>query len=104
MRVLLPTLGSYGDVHPFVGLGVTLKRRGHEVIVIASSAFERLVLGAGLGFAPRGNNVDSRTIAENPDLWHPRKGLMVVMDPVFGGIDDFYRAIRDHHRPGATAM
>ena len=29
MNVLITTLGSYGDVYPFVGLGVQLNRRGH---------------------------------------------------------------------------
>ncbi len=42
LNILLATVGSAGDVHPFVGLGVELKRRGHRVTLITSGAFETL--------------------------------------------------------------
>lgn len=39
-RILLTTLGSYGDVNPFVGLALGLKARGYDP-AIATSAFYR---------------------------------------------------------------
>ena len=36
MKVLLPTLGSAGDVHPFLAIGQTLRARGHVVEIITN--------------------------------------------------------------------
>jgi UDP:flavonoid glycosyltransferase YjiC (YdhE family) len=30
MRILVATLGSYGDVYPFIALATVLKKRGHD--------------------------------------------------------------------------
>ncbi|WP_107090912.1 MULTISPECIES: glycosyltransferase [unclassified Streptomyces] len=37
MRIVLPTIGSRGDVQPFAVLGVELKARGHEVVLAGRS-------------------------------------------------------------------
>lgn len=52
MRVLLLTLGSRGDIEPFVALGVGLKAAGHEVTLCAGRRFGELVLHHGLRHAP----------------------------------------------------
>ncbi|MEE2612516.1 MAG: glycosyltransferase, partial [Acidobacteriota bacterium] len=38
MRVLLIPVGSAGDVHPYVGLALALRGRGHDV-TLATSAY-----------------------------------------------------------------
>ena len=43
MRITLVTLGSTGDVRPYVLLGRELKKRGHDVTVATFSAFEEMV-------------------------------------------------------------
>lgn len=48
LRITLLTLGSRGDVEPYVGLGVALTRAGHQVTVAASAAFEGTIRGSGL--------------------------------------------------------
>lgn len=52
MRVTMTTLGSRGDVQPFVALGGEMKSRGHDVNVAAPAIYADLVHEAGLGFAP----------------------------------------------------
>lgn len=52
MRITLMTLGSTGDVRPFVMLGRELSARGHEVTIATFSAFEDVVRQAQLGFFP----------------------------------------------------
>ncbi|MDX2681872.1 glycosyltransferase [Streptomyces sp. NY05-11A] len=42
MRIVLLTIGSRGDVQPFVVLGVELKARGHEVVPAAGAEFRSL--------------------------------------------------------------
>lgn len=48
LRITLLTLGSRGDVEPYLGLGVALARAGHLVTVAAPAAFEALIRRAGL--------------------------------------------------------
>lgn len=52
MRIALTTLGSRGDVQPFVTLGHEMKRRGHAVRVAAPAAYRDLVTEAGLDCTP----------------------------------------------------
>ncbi|GIF42220.1 glycosyltransferase [Actinoplanes xinjiangensis] len=51
MKVLVLTLGTRGDVQPFVALAQHLRRRGHEVVVAAPHRFTELVAGHGVMFA-----------------------------------------------------
>lgn len=52
MRITLLTVGSRGDVQPFVALGIGLRGAGHDVRLATHPRYERLVTGAGLEFAP----------------------------------------------------
>ena len=54
MQVVIITLGSRGDVQPYVALGVGLKQAGHSVRLVTSSSFATSVEKAGLEFAPLG--------------------------------------------------
>ncbi|MGX1885249.1 glycosyltransferase [Streptomyces sp. NPDC055287] len=51
MKVSLQTFGTRGDVHPFVALGIGLRKRGHDVVVATSLDFKTMVEQAGLDFA-----------------------------------------------------
>jgi len=51
MRILLATIGSRGDVQPFVALGVGLRAAGHDVTVCTSTRFESFVNAHGLAYA-----------------------------------------------------
>lgn len=48
MRILIPLVGSRGDVQPGVALGAELERRGHTVVVGAPPNFVDFVGRAGL--------------------------------------------------------
>ena len=51
-RIVLATVGSPGDLHPFLAVGAELRARGHEIIVATSALYHGHVSGANLGFAP----------------------------------------------------
>src|SRR5690606_16343896 len=51
------TIGTHGDVQPFVALGVALRKRGHSVVVGSSANFEQFITGNGLEFHSLGENV-----------------------------------------------
>jgi rhamnosyltransferase subunit B len=97
LRVLLPTLGSAGDVHPVIALALSLQRRGHRATVLTNPLFQPLIEQLGLGFLPVGTIEDADRVMADPDLWHPRRGFGVVarriMLPAIGQI---YRLIETH--------
>lgn len=57
MKFVLLTLGTRGDVQPFVALGVGLKAAGYEVNVCAPSSFAPLVAQHGLTYAPMSDEI-----------------------------------------------
>jgi rhamnosyltransferase subunit B len=77
-HILLLPVGSHGDVHPAVGLGVRLLGRGHRVTCITNGHFEPLVRGAGLEFIATSTAEQYLQITQDPDLWHPRRALFAV--------------------------
>ncbi len=52
MNITIVTIGSRGDVHPCIALGVGLKSAGHQVRIATNSYFETLIRDRGLRFAP----------------------------------------------------
>ena len=52
MRITITTVGSRGDVQPYVALGLGLKEAGHEVRLATYAPFEDFVRGRGLGYYP----------------------------------------------------
>jgi len=79
LNVLLLPVGSAGDVHPFIGLGHELKRRGHDVTIITNSHFQDLVEEAGFPFVEHGTDEQFRQIISNPDIWKasPRSAQLI---------------------------
>jgi UDP:flavonoid glycosyltransferase YjiC (YdhE family) len=51
-RIVLSTLGSLGDLHPVMGLGLALQARGHDVVLATSEFYRDKIEGAGLRFRP----------------------------------------------------
>jgi UDP:flavonoid glycosyltransferase YjiC (YdhE family) len=52
MQIAIVTLGTRGDVQPYVALGLGLKRAGHQVTLVTHRLFEAFVAGYGLECAP----------------------------------------------------
>ena len=42
-RVLLATLGSYGDLYPYIAAGIGLRHLGHEVLIATSASYREKV-------------------------------------------------------------
>jgi rhamnosyltransferase subunit B len=80
--ILLCTIGSAGDVYPFIGLGLALRQRGYRVTLITSRFFETQARDAGLEFLGLGSAADYQAIIQNPDLWDPQKGFRVFAESV----------------------
>ncbi|MDC1142453.1 glycosyltransferase [Planctomycetota bacterium] len=105
MRILLLPMGSAGDVHPFIGIGVELQKRGHEVIALMNEHFKSATEKAGLRYVEFGTAEDFRRISDDPDLWHPKKALGVVFKKgVFPTLQPAMDLVAEHHKPGETVL
>lgn len=94
LKVLLPTIGSAGDVHPFLALGIALQGRGHRATILTNPLFQELIEGQGVGFLPVGTLDGARAAIADPDLWHPRKGFQVVAQrAILPAMAEVYRHI-----------
>jgi len=51
MRVAIHTLGTRGDVQPYLALALRLKELGHDVLIAAPSQFEAFIGTRGIAFA-----------------------------------------------------
>ena len=78
MRFAVVTLGSLGDVLPFLAIAKELVRRGHDVELLSNPRFEALVRQHGVRFYPIGSERDADRTEAHPDLWHPVRGLGVL--------------------------
>lgn len=78
LQVLLPTLGSAGDVHPFIALGLALQRRGHRATLITNPLFQPLIEQLGLGFAALGTIAEARAALADPHLFDRYRGFAVI--------------------------
>ncbi|HEX5068579.1 MAG TPA: glycosyltransferase [Vicinamibacterales bacterium] len=74
MRVVLASFGSFGDLHPHLGLGLALKAQGHQPVLAVTRAYLPLVEAAGLEgrpIRPDGDPTDHALVSR-------------VMDPMRG--------------------
>ncbi|TWT35849.1 MurG-like transferase [Posidoniimonas corsicana] len=105
MHFLLTALGSYGDVHPMIGLGAALVARGHEVEVVANPYFEQEIRTASLGFVPMGTQQQYHDMTRHPDLWRPRQSLpMIVREASLAFLREMHRELTARCRPGETVI
>jgi rhamnosyltransferase subunit B len=90
VKVVVTTIGSLGDVHPCIALGLELKRRGHEVVIATSDFYRQKIISTGLGFHSIG---PKHLSPEDPEL------LKSIMDPR-NGPESFIRKLLMPHMRG----
>ena len=90
VHVLVVTLGSAGDLFPFMRVARALREAGHRVTVLAPAMHEPWVRQGGLDFHPL--SADPAVLAD-PDLWHPRRGFAVIWRALRPGMADVRRHV-----------
>lgn len=104
MRFLMTPVGSSGDVHPYMGIGRRLRERGHTVVVMTAGKFEDVVVRAGLEFRETISAEEFDRVTRDPQLWHPRKGLVLVMSEVARWLRTAYDLVADAYEPGTVLV
>jgi len=105
VKILLIAIGSSGDVHPLIGIGVALRRRGHDVTVVASVHFEQQVKRASLGFIGVGTEEEYEAITSDPALMRPIHGTRRVIEYCcVRTIREVYDIVAAEYEPGRTVV
>lgn len=81
MKIVIPTIGTRGDVQPYIALALGLLQAGHAVTLVTHPCMRRLVKSYGVPFAPMGPDIDigeeAARIRANAPHW--MLGLQRVM-------------------------
>jgi UDP:flavonoid glycosyltransferase YjiC (YdhE family) len=110
MDLLLVTLGSAGDVHPFVGLGRALRGRGHRVSVLTYPAFADLIQSAGLDYLclPRPQRAPhsgaGRLFDSAVKVFDRRWRRLARRSTILPHLRPVYEGIARHAIPGETVV
>ena len=79
MHVILATMGTDGDVFPYIGLGAALHARGHRVTLAAPETYGDRAHALGIEFFPLVTAAEVGRMLADPDLWRPfRSGMMMA--------------------------
>ncbi|MGB7207605.1 MAG: nucleotide disphospho-sugar-binding domain-containing protein [Pyrinomonadaceae bacterium] len=81
-KIVLTTLGSLGDMHPKISIGLELKKRGHDVTIAAMEFYREKIGLTGLGFTAMRPNL-------NPD----DRGMMREMMDANTGTERILREV-----------
>lgn len=102
---IVVALGSAGDVHPNVGLALSVRRRGWNVLLIAPQVFQSLAQRVGLEFIGIGSEAEYMEALRDPDLWHPFRSYRFVANRLLlPAMRPVYEIIEAHAVPGQTVI
>jgi UDP:flavonoid glycosyltransferase YjiC (YdhE family) len=104
MRFLLATIGSAGDVYPFVAVGRRLAARGHDVAVLTHTAHGDLVRRGGLEFVDLDDAEPYRALYEHPWYRHPIRSNAVTTGFVVDSMRRQFEKVREWYVPGETVL
>jgi len=114
MNVLLTSIGTAGDIYPFVGLGIALRQRGHRVTLLINEHFKSLVTDNKLEFAALGSAeeyhkalVDSEEYQKSlrhPRFWKQLEGVKTLVQSICETMREQYDVVTKHYHPGDTVV
>jgi rhamnosyltransferase subunit B len=91
---LVITIGTTGDIHPFLRIARALQALGRKVTFITHRYHANLVQAAGLPFVGLGTDEDYLRIIADPDLWDPKKAFSALMANYRDLLEQIDEAIR----------
>src|SRR6185295_18868810 len=96
-KIVLATIGSLGDLHPMIALGLELKTRGHEITIAAMEFYREKVETSGFRFSPLRPHLDINDRELAREIMNARKGPEILIKEVIfpqlkGMFDDLMAA------------
>lgn len=93
-RYLVITVGTAGDIHPFLRIANALQALGRKVTFITHSYYENVVRDAGLPFIGVGTDEELLRVLRNPEIWDPKKGFSALLADYSTGLKQVLEAIK----------
>ena len=78
-RIVITCWGSHGDLFPYIGLALALKKRGHSPVIATLPLYQSNVEQEGLDFAAVGPTVDPTDLNLFARVMDPNKGSEVII-------------------------
>jgi len=78
-RIVITSLGSLGDIYPYLALARRLTRRGHDAIFATSASYRPLIEGEGVAFCPVRPDIDLEDRVMIRRIMEPRRGPEILM-------------------------
>lgn len=104
MNILFVSIGTAGDVHPYIGLGVELRKRGHRITLVTTEHFKPLAMSHGFRFIATGTEEEYHRALQNPDLWKKIEGGRTLGRWICEWMPAQYQIIADHYEPDNTVV
>lgn len=98
------TIGTTGDLHPFLRIARALQTLGRKVTFITHSYYENVVHNAGLPFVGIGTDEEFLRILRNPDIWDPQKGFSALLADYSNGLKQLIDAIQSASVPAQQVV
>lgn len=90
-RIVLSTMGSLGDLHPMVALGLELRSRGHSIVINTWEGYREKVALLGFDFVPLRPNIDPEDREFVKKAMDGRDGsATVIREMILPYLDDMY--------------
>lgn len=104
LHVILTSVGTDGDVFPYVALGTTLVRRGHRATLVAAEDYRALAEANGLEFRTLVSREENEALIGDPDFWHVLKGPFVGARWGVGLLPRQYELLAELARDGRAVL
>jgi rhamnosyltransferase subunit B len=104
MRVLLVSVGTLGDLLPFVALGKALRARGHEVTVLGNGYFQDVVEKEALGFVEVCSAEEHLRRTRRRNAWDERRSFREGGKNLLEDMPRVYEAVAAHAVAGETVV
>ena len=89
-RILVTTFGSYGDIHPYMAIGIELQQRGHTVTIATSPSYAAKITSEGLNFHPVRPDVSLEDKALLAYVMDARRGSERVLRYIAAAVRESY--------------
>jgi UDP:flavonoid glycosyltransferase YjiC (YdhE family) len=100
-RIVLTTLGSYGDIHPYMAIAMELRARGRQPVIATSELYREKIQAAGFDFVSVRPNIpppQEQDPVMMEKIMNPRSGSGYLLNEMLlpfvrEGYEDLLRAV-----------
>jgi rhamnosyltransferase subunit B len=103
-QFIVTSLGSLGDVYPFLGIGAKLVRRGHQVTLLSFDHYGPAARAAGMDFVSIGRWAEVEGLLAQCDVNEWRRMVKLLAHIMTAYMPATYEAIAERARPGTKLI